>query len=48
METLVKRRNTLIFSLLVTISIASLLFLTLTTPELTSTLGISSYAAKKQ
>ncbi|MEP9853199.1 uberolysin/carnocyclin family circular bacteriocin [Staphylococcus aureus] len=47
METLVKRKNTLLFSLLVTISIASLLFLTLTTPELASTLGVSAYAAKK-
>ncbi|HDH4185525.1 TPA: uberolysin/carnocyclin family circular bacteriocin [Staphylococcus aureus] len=47
METLVKRRNTLIFSLLVTISIAALLFLTLTTPELTSTLGVSTFAAKR-
>ncbi|WP_305133161.1 uberolysin/carnocyclin family circular bacteriocin [Thomasclavelia cocleata] len=47
METLVKRKNALLFSLLATISIASLLFLTLTTPELASTLGVSSYAAKK-
>ena len=47
MESLAKRKNAILFSLLVTVSIASLLFLTLTTPELASTLGVSNYAAKK-
>lgn len=46
MESLAKRKNAIFFSLLVTVSIASLLFLTLTTPELANTLGVNIYAAK--
>ena len=47
MESLAKRKNAIFFSLLVTVSIASLLFLTLTTPELANTLGVNIYAAKR-